>query len=768
MRRGRALAVVMVSALVAGMLGVGLPSARAAQQTVTLQVAAASDDVVEVNDSSVTVASGELNVGRGNGSDISDIGLRFAAVPIPQGAVIDEAHISITSYSYGLEAGVRTVLKGAKVPNIATFSSANRPSQNVKTAASVSWDPPSWSPTTVYNSPDIKAIIQEIVNQPGWAEGNALGIAWEDNGTPAWVARYIYSRDFWAGSQYGPRLSVTYSYEPGPDLTPPTVRLTSPAAGATVSGVVQLAADASDNRAVAKVDFAVDGTTLGSDSSAPYTHPWDTATYANGPHTVRAVAFDAAGNTATDTVSCTVYRDVTPPVISEVTATAIGARSATIQWRTDEPATSQVEYGPTSSYGSSTGVDAALVTSHEVVLSGLSADSTYHFRVLSRDQSGNAAASSDRVFATTPAPSTPTGPVVSFAFDDTHRNQYTEALPRLKARGHVGTVFVVTDEVGANDLRLSKADLTAMQAEGWEISSHSADHLIGSGTSVAAYEANVLRAKTWLDANGFPGSGFASPGGAWSHNIVTGVRKYHPYLRVADGVNTGRPFDRYRLSTRWLNAGTSMSEVRSWLDAAQRDNAWVVFSAHGVSNAGFDTRPSLLTQISQEVSSRGIPVLTVRDVINGTYPPQTTIDCWVDTQQSPVLTTFSNYSQLNPNAWNEFWEEWFGYPVVMGHSGNKSLPTMRFYRSVPNGTYEVYANLAGLGGSAARYYYSFNDPANPLARSVDVPAGAVDAEYYLGTVTVTNGQFSLYTRRTDALTAGNDWYFAWGWVKLMK
>jgi len=103
--------------------------------------------------------------------------------------------------------------------------------------------------------------------------------------------------------------------------------------------------------------------------------------------------------------------DVTAPVISAVTATNIAATGATITWTTDEAANSQVEYGPTTSYGSSTTLDTNQVTSHSVNLTGLTAQTTYHYRVKSSDAAGNPAVSADLTFATasadTTAPSTP-------------------------------------------------------------------------------------------------------------------------------------------------------------------------------------------------------------------------------------------------------------------------------------------------------------------------------------------------------------------------
>jgi hypothetical protein len=81
------------------------------------------------------------------------------------------------------------------------------------------------------------------------------------------------------------------------DTTPPTVAITSPEALATVTGSVSVAATASDDIGVAGVQFQLDGQPLGAErTSPPYSVTWNTTTTANGPHTLTAVARDAAGN----------------------------------------------------------------------------------------------------------------------------------------------------------------------------------------------------------------------------------------------------------------------------------------------------------------------------------------------------------------------------------------------------------------------------------------------------------------------------------------
>ena len=83
------------------------------------------------------------------------------------------------------------------------------------------------------------------------------------------------------------------------DGTPPTVTLTAPANGSNLSGTTSVTATASDNVGVDRVEFLLDGALLGSDSSAPYSLDWNTATAASGTHSLQARASDLVDNVGT-------------------------------------------------------------------------------------------------------------------------------------------------------------------------------------------------------------------------------------------------------------------------------------------------------------------------------------------------------------------------------------------------------------------------------------------------------------------------------------
>lgn len=105
--------------------------------------------------------------------------------------------------------------------------------------------------------------------------------------------------------------------------------------------------------------------------------------------------------------------DTTPPVISGIASSGIASSSATIAWTTSEATTGFVDYGATTAYGASAPA-AVMGTSQSIALTGLSASTTYHYRVRAVDAAGNVATSADFTFTSSAGvPTDTTPPVVS-------------------------------------------------------------------------------------------------------------------------------------------------------------------------------------------------------------------------------------------------------------------------------------------------------------------------------------------------------------------
>ena len=154
---------------------------------------------------------------------------------------------------------------------------------------------------------------------------------------------------------------------------------------------------------------------------------------ANTTYNYRVRSRDAAGNLAISgnfTFKTAAAPDDTPPVISDVVSSNVTSSSATITWRTDESADTQVEYGTTASYGLTTALNGSMATTHSQTLNGLKPNTTYHFRVKSSDAAGNAAASEDYTFTTG------SGLAAAFAFEEGNGSQSTD----LSGNGNTASI----------------------------------------------------------------------------------------------------------------------------------------------------------------------------------------------------------------------------------------------------------------------------------------------------------------------------------------
>ena len=152
------------------------------------------------------------------------------------------------------------------------------------------------------------------MSRTGWASGNAMAFILTGTGTRTAEA-------FESGAAIAPMLHIEYAQVD----TPPTVDISQPPAGGRVGGAVTVRATANDTSEVTQVQFKVDGSGIGTDTTGGdgYSAAWDTTALANGSvHSIEAIATDTSNKTATDSVSVTVDND--RPVVA-ITAPADGA-----------------------------------------------------------------------------------------------------------------------------------------------------------------------------------------------------------------------------------------------------------------------------------------------------------------------------------------------------------------------------------------------------------------------------------------------------------
>jgi hypothetical protein len=131
-----------------------------------------------------------------------------------------------------------------------------------------------------------------------------------------------------------------------PDTTSPIVSISSPKNGATVSGAVNISGLATDDVGISSVEFYVDGSKKSTDTTFPYSYNWNTTAVSEGPHTLSAKAYDAAGNIGTSS-SVTVSVDNTDPTVSITSPTSgqlVSGSTAVTATAADNNAVTKVEF----------------------------------------------------------------------------------------------------------------------------------------------------------------------------------------------------------------------------------------------------------------------------------------------------------------------------------------------------------------------------------------------------------------------------------------
>lgn len=119
---------------------------------------------------------------------------------------------------------------------------------------------------------------------------------------------------------------------PASDTVSPTVTISSPASGATVNGLVNIIANATDNVAVTKAEFFIDDSLAATVTASPYNYSWDTANAMNASHILKVIAYDAAGNSSSANANVTVVGGTAVDLMSRkdfIYGSEIGA------WKTD-------------------------------------------------------------------------------------------------------------------------------------------------------------------------------------------------------------------------------------------------------------------------------------------------------------------------------------------------------------------------------------------------------------------------------------------------
>jgi len=184
---------------------VSLTASNALGVTLNIRLTDKNDDIEERVSNGAITNDSDLELaydGAGNPAKNEQwVGLRFT-VAIPKGAKVTNAYLEFEVDAVNKEGSlnpVNLVIEGQLVPNAAplTTTAKSLTSRGPWTTAKAKWSVPGWTATNAkFQTSDISAVIEEIVNQAGWASGNAmLLIVRDDKDNPSIGLREAESVD---------------------------------------------------------------------------------------------------------------------------------------------------------------------------------------------------------------------------------------------------------------------------------------------------------------------------------------------------------------------------------------------------------------------------------------------------------------------------------------------------------------------------------------------------------------------------------------------
>jgi peptidoglycan/xylan/chitin deacetylase (PgdA/CDA1 family) len=167
-------------------------------------------------------------------------------------------------------------------------------------------------------------------------------------------------------------------------------------------------------------------------------------------------------------------------------------------------------------------------------------------------------------------------------FDD-NRASVSSAYEEMRIREMPGAIAVIPDLVG-EDGHLDEAQLRAYHADGWDMVSHPQLEKPLPAYSRARQERELIRAKRWLVANGFPEGAdhFVAPYGQVGPNTLEILKKYHHTNYLSSNSLSGTPpTDPLTIERVGID---NVAYAKRQIDRAATYNMVAVLSAHTVGN----------------------------------------------------------------------------------------------------------------------------------------------------------------------------------------
>ncbi|MCD4759680.1 polysaccharide deacetylase family protein [archaeon] len=220
-------------------------------------------------------------------------------------------------------------------------------------------------------------------------------------------------------------------------------------------------------------------------------------------------------------------------------------------------------------------------------------------------------------------PNNPTnseGGIVTLTFDDGLKSQYEVVFKEMQKYNYKGTLFLLAEWDGLFEGRelMTFEEAKEMQNSGWEIGSHTLDHLSLTTISDDKIIEELERSKEILEKEGFEIKTIAFPYGIYNEKVIEETKKYYSASRpMEEGFNSIENPNFYHLKSKWVLKKHSSQEICFWIKKANKEEVWLILTFHniGEGKTPWDFSEQKFKEVIECINKEGIKVKTIKEVL---------------------------------------------------------------------------------------------------------------------------------------------------------
>lgn len=223
--------------------------------------------------------------------------------------------------------------------------------------------------------------------------------------------------------------------------------------------------------------------------------------------------------------------------------------------------------------------------------------------------------------------------VVALVFDDAWKSHYTKAFQKMRQYNMTGSIGVITGFVDNNSEYCTTNELNEIYANGWDLNSHTVNHLQLGSLSGSALRSELIDSQQWLANKGFTRSHrhLIYPGLSYSDEALKEVKKFYLSARATNAFKTGYPMcEKHHYGHYvYIKRTTTVQQVKDAIDRTKQFGGICMITFHdildvlGSDSTGkflYDYKTSDFNEIIDYIYQSEMPTATISELFEGGIP----------------------------------------------------------------------------------------------------------------------------------------------------